>query len=125
MALDTATVSALALELSEKLRDGKIEKIQQPEKDLILLTIRAEGDTLSVTSPDVDVLVPIEIVRKGKKPYYAVVRDGAFSRKLDGLDDFSVRDLATGDTYFFRGSSLYCRGSSLYCGSDKGASPSK
>lgn len=44
MALDTATVTALAEELSERLRDGKIDKIQQPEKDLILLTIRAEGE---------------------------------------------------------------------------------
>ena len=109
--------------VSYKTNDGRI--FLAVSRPLGSLTIRAEGDTLSVTSPDVDVLVPIEIVRKGKKPYYAVVRDGAFSRKLDGLDDFSVRDLATGDTYFFRGSSLYCRGSSLYCGSDKGASPSK
>jgi len=44
MALDTATVSALAEELSERLTDGRIEKIQQPEKDLLLLTVRAEGE---------------------------------------------------------------------------------
>ena len=44
MALDTVTVSALAEELSERLTDGRIEKIQQPEKDLLLLTIRAEGE---------------------------------------------------------------------------------
>ncbi len=44
MALDTATVSALAEELSERLTDGRIEKIQQPEKDLLLLTVRSEGE---------------------------------------------------------------------------------
>ena len=44
MALDTVTVSALAEELSARLTDGRIEKIQQPEKDLLLLTIRAEGE---------------------------------------------------------------------------------
>lgn len=44
MALDTATVSALAEELSERLTDGRIEKIQQPEKDLLLLTVRAGGE---------------------------------------------------------------------------------
>ena len=44
MALDSATVAALAEELSERLTDGRIEKIQQPEKDLLLLTIRAEGE---------------------------------------------------------------------------------
>ena len=44
MALDSATVAALAEELSQRLTDGRIEKIQQPEKDLILLTVRAEGE---------------------------------------------------------------------------------
>lgn len=44
MAMDSATVSALAEELSQRLTDGRIEKIQQPEKDLILLTVRAEGE---------------------------------------------------------------------------------
>ena len=44
MALDTATVSVLTEELSARLTDGRIEKIQQPEKDLLLLTIRAEGE---------------------------------------------------------------------------------
>ena len=44
MALDTVTVSALAEELSARLTDGRLEKIQQPEKDLLLLTIRAEGE---------------------------------------------------------------------------------
>ena len=44
MALDSATVAALAEELSQRLADGRIEKIQQPEKNLILLTVRAEGE---------------------------------------------------------------------------------
>ena len=44
MALDNATVSALRAELCETLRDGRIEKIQQPEKDLLLLTVRADGE---------------------------------------------------------------------------------
>ena len=44
MALDSATIAALTDELSETLRDGRIEKIQQPEKDLILLTVRSAGE---------------------------------------------------------------------------------
>ena len=44
MALDSATVAALAEELSQRLADGRIEKIQQPEKDLLLLTVRSEGE---------------------------------------------------------------------------------
>ena len=44
MALDAKTIAELKDELSQKLTDGRIEKIQQPEKDLLLLTIRAEGN---------------------------------------------------------------------------------
>ena len=44
MALDAATIAALTQELSETLRDGRIEKVQQPEKDLILLTVRSAGE---------------------------------------------------------------------------------
>ncbi|MBR0162822.1 MAG: NFACT family protein [Oscillospiraceae bacterium] len=43
MALNAETIAALAQELSDKLTDGRIEKIQQPEKDLLLLTIRSSG----------------------------------------------------------------------------------
>ncbi len=44
MPLNAATISAVRSELSEKLANGKIEKIQQPEHDLLLLTVRAEGE---------------------------------------------------------------------------------
>ena len=40
MPLDSVTVSALAAELRSKLVGGKIDKVQQPERDTILLTIR-------------------------------------------------------------------------------------
>ena len=43
MALDSATIHLLAGELSGKLTGGRIEKIQQPEKDLLIFTIRADG----------------------------------------------------------------------------------
>lgn len=44
MAFDGITVAGLVAELNNKLIDGRIVKIQQPEKDEILLTIKA-GDT--------------------------------------------------------------------------------
>ncbi len=44
MALDAKLIGKLADELSEKLVGGRVEKIQQPEKDLILLTIRKDGE---------------------------------------------------------------------------------
>lgn len=40
MPLDSITVSALSAELREKLAGGKIDKVQQPERDTILLSIR-------------------------------------------------------------------------------------
>lgn len=44
MALNAETVGRLAGELDRTLRDGRVEKIQQPEKDLLLLTVRASGE---------------------------------------------------------------------------------
>ena len=48
MALDAETIGALAGELDRKLRNGRIEKVQQPEKDLLLLTVRAAGENRRV-----------------------------------------------------------------------------
>jgi predicted ribosome quality control (RQC) complex YloA/Tae2 family protein len=43
MAFDGITVAALTAELKEKLEDGRIYKIAQPEKDELLLTIKNRG----------------------------------------------------------------------------------
>ena len=43
MALSAGTLAMLREELEEKLAGGRIEKIQQPERDLLLLTVRTEG----------------------------------------------------------------------------------
>lgn len=43
MALDGITIKALVHELEETLVGGKIDKINQPEKDEVLLTIRNQG----------------------------------------------------------------------------------
>ena len=48
MALDAETIGALTEELDRKLRDGRIEKVQQPEKDLLLLTVRTLGENRKV-----------------------------------------------------------------------------
>lgn len=46
MPLDAVTVSALAKELSERLEGGRIDKVQQPERDMLLLSLRAKGENL-------------------------------------------------------------------------------
>ena len=43
MPLDGVTVSAIVHELRDKLQDGRIDKIYQPEKDEIIMQIRAKG----------------------------------------------------------------------------------
>ena len=46
MPLDAICLSALKSELSEKLEGAKIDKIQQPERDMILLSLRGRGENL-------------------------------------------------------------------------------
>ena len=46
MPLDAICLSALTAELSEKLEGAKIDKIQQPERDMILLSLRGKGENL-------------------------------------------------------------------------------
>lgn len=43
MPLDSVTVSALAEELRGRVVGGKIDKVQQPERDTVLLTVRGAG----------------------------------------------------------------------------------
>ena len=46
MPLDAVCIHALAAELEDRLAGGRIDKVQQPEKDLLLLTLRSRGENL-------------------------------------------------------------------------------
>ena len=46
MPLDAVTVSALCSELSDKLCGSRIDKVQQPEKDMLILSLRTQGENL-------------------------------------------------------------------------------
>ena len=46
MALDTVMLSALAAELKPKLEGARIDKVQQPEREQILLSVRNKGENL-------------------------------------------------------------------------------
>lgn len=46
MPLDAVCIHALSAELAQRLEGGKIDKVQQPERDLLLLTVRAKGENL-------------------------------------------------------------------------------
>ena len=46
MPLDAICLSGLTRELNGKLTGVKIDKIQQPERDMVLFTLRGRGETL-------------------------------------------------------------------------------
>lgn len=46
MPLDAIYLSALTAELKDKLEGGRIDKVQQPERDMLLLSLRAKGENL-------------------------------------------------------------------------------
>ena len=46
MPLDAVCIAALAEELKDRLEGGRIDKVQQPERDLLLLSVRAKGENL-------------------------------------------------------------------------------
>ncbi len=46
MPLDAVCIHFLADELRERLVGGRIDKVQQPERDMLLLSVRAKGDNL-------------------------------------------------------------------------------
>ncbi|NLV86336.1 MAG: hypothetical protein GX025_03860 [Clostridiales bacterium] len=48
MPLDAITISALAEELSGPLTGAKIDKVQQPERDIIILSLRTNGQNLKL-----------------------------------------------------------------------------
>lgn len=46
MALDAILLSALADELSPKLLGGRIDKVQQPERDQVIISLRNNGQNM-------------------------------------------------------------------------------
>ncbi len=48
MPLDAICLSALTRELSEKLEGAKIDKIQQPERDMVLFALRGRGENIKL-----------------------------------------------------------------------------
>ena len=77
--------------------DGRVFLVV--EKPLGDLSVKVEGTVVTVTSPDVDVLVPVKVTGVGAKPWYAVVKNGTWSRDFGAAAKgakVSVTSLATG-----------------------------
>ena len=48
MPLDSVTVSALAQELRGRITGAKIDKVQQPERDTLILSLRGPGGSVKL-----------------------------------------------------------------------------
>lgn len=48
MPLDAIYLSALTGELQEKIEGGRIDKVQQPERDMLLISLRSKGENLKL-----------------------------------------------------------------------------
>ena len=46
MPLDAVTIGALTRELNDRIAGGKIDKVQQPERDMLIVSLRAKGKNL-------------------------------------------------------------------------------
>ena len=60
------------------------------------LSIRREGDEVVVTSPDADVMIPIQVKADGAKPRTGVVRDGVWRRTYPHGANLRVTNFADG-----------------------------
>ena len=59
------------------------------------LTVRQDGETVTVTSADDGVMIPVVLEEEGQKPYYGVVKSGRW-QKCGVKGRFCVRSLADG-----------------------------
>lgn len=75
--------------------DGKV--LLAVSKPLSPISVRREGARVIVRTDDSDVLLPIRVDGFGKKPFYGVVKDGAWSHdfKVEPTGNVSVLNLAT------------------------------
>ena len=73
--------------------DGRL--LLMTRAPLAPLVASRNGDEIVVTTPDIDVIIPIVMEVRGSKPYYAVVRNG-FWRKSGAPLDAKIRSLADG-----------------------------
>ena len=75
--------------------DGRILLVAPRPLSPLSVSVAADGE-VEVTSPDRDVMVPIEVVCDGVKPRYGVVADGKWKRPYEAGANLRVRNLADG-----------------------------
>ena len=82
--------------VSYETNDGRIFlAVSRPLRPVVL---RVKGNVVTVTSKDRDVMIPIEVLRPGEKPFYGVVKDGVWRHTFPSTTSVAARNLATGET---------------------------
>ena len=86
---------ATSIPVSYETNDGRVFMVV--DKPLSRLCFSLDGTKLTVTSPDRDAMIPIRIDGFGGKPWYAVVKDGAWTRDFGTAPvNLAVTNLADG-----------------------------
>jgi hypothetical protein len=82
-----------AIDVEYTTNDGRVFLVA--ERPLGKLKASLKDGRLTVISPDKDVMIPVAVFVEGQKPYYGVVKDGAFSCGVKG-GKVKVLNLADG-----------------------------
>ena len=75
--------------------DGRIFLLAPRPLGALSVSVAKDGEVV-VTSPDKDVMIPIEVVCDGEKPRYGVVENGVWKRPYRAGANLRVRNLADG-----------------------------
>ena len=78
--------------------DGRIFLLAPRPLGSLSISVAADGE-VAVTSPDKDVMIPIEVACDGEKPRYGVVENGIWKRPYKAGSNLRVRNLADGRQY--------------------------
>ena len=91
----TVTDGVTEIPVSYETNDGRL--FLAVSRPLGKLSVSVSGGEVTVTSPDTDAMIPIEICRKGEKPFYGVIRDGKWRHTFPVAPaSVRVRNLADG-----------------------------
>ena len=75
--------------------DGRILLVAPRPLGALSISVAADGEVV-VTSPDKDVMIPIEVVCDGERPRYGVVEGGVWKRPYKVGANLRARNLADG-----------------------------
>lgn len=92
------------IDVTYETNDGRVFLVA--DRPLGPLEVVTQSGEVYVRSDDADLMIPIRVETKGRKPFYGVIRGGTWVRGFDGIEDVRVTNLADGKTYRAGGDKL-------------------